>query len=202
MLVRLLSGVSISGARMFCLSSLKNFKETFSVWSSSDLRTPCKSLWVHRAAIYRRSSLNSWRPLASPDQSKKRTGLFYQVNLQFLLFDSSFFLFLEIVTLKQRLSEAHVLPAKMREYLVRSLYIEMLGHDASFAYIHAVKLTHDKNYFCKRIGYLVCSLCLHNKHELLLLLINTIQKVRIRESRKSILQLDVFWLFVCAVWRT
>lgn len=85
----------------------------------------------------------------------------------------------EMITLKQRLNEAQVSAVKMREYLIRSLYIEMLGHDASFAYIHAVKLSHDKNLICKRTGYLTCSLCLDDKHELLLLLINTIQKVRV-----------------------
>lgn len=83
----------------------------------------------------------------------------------------------EAVTLKQRLAEPNVPPSKMKEYLIRSLYVEMLGHDASFSYIHAVKLTHNKNLLCKRIGYLLASLCLDTRHELLLLLINTIQKV-------------------------
>jgi AP-4 complex subunit epsilon-1 len=52
----------------------------------------------------------------------------------------------------------------------------MLGHDASFAYVHAVKLTHEKNLFAKRIGYLTCNLFLHKEHEFMLLLINTIQR--------------------------
>eukprot|EP00438_Fugacium_kawagutii_P011139 Skav221618 [mRNA] locus=scaffold1327:127398:132751:- [translate_table: standard] len=64
----------------------------------------------------------------------------------------------------------------MKEYMIRAVYAEMLGHDASFAYIHAVKLTHEKNLFAKRIGYLTCNLFLHKDHELMLLLINTMQR--------------------------
>merc|ERR550525_709128 len=60
--------------------------------------------------------------------------------------------------------------------MMRAVYAEMLGHDASFAHINAVKLTHEKNLFAKRIGYLACNLFLHKDHELMLLLINTMQR--------------------------
>ena len=100
----------------------------------------------------------------------------------------------EIAILKQHLS-APISAKKMKEYMIRAVYAEMLGHDASFAYIHAVKLTHEKNLFAKRtdslayyvyyaahriplcrIGYLTCNLFLHKDHELMLLLINTMQR--------------------------
>eukprot|EP00919_Chromeraceae_sp_WS-2016_P073787 GHVR01174422.1.p1 GENE.GHVR01174422.1~~GHVR01174422.1.p1 ORF type:complete len:149 (+),score=21.83 GHVR01174422.1:100-546(+) len=79
--------------------------------------------------------------------------------------------------LKQRLSEPNVTSKKMREYLIRAVYVEMLGHEASFAYIHAVNLTYDKSLLCKRTGYLTCNIFLNCEHELMLLLINTIQRV-------------------------
>ncbi|CAJ1345311.1 unnamed protein product [Effrenium voratum] len=82
----------------------------------------------------------------------------------------------EIAILKQHLSGPNISAKKMKEYMIRAVYAEMLGHDASFAYIHAVKLTHEKNLFAKRIGYLTCNLFLHRDHELMLLLINTMQR--------------------------
>jgi len=63
----------------------------------------------------------------------------------------------------------------MKEYMVRVLYCEMLGHDASFGYINAIKLTSSKDMLEKRVGYLAVTLCLPPEHELLLLLISNLQ---------------------------
>lgn len=52
----------------------------------------------------------------------------------------------------------------------------MLGHDASFSHIFAVNLASDKNILCKRTAYTICGICLKPDDELVLLLINTIQK--------------------------
>lgn len=79
----------------------------------------------------------------------------------------------EISVLKRHLNEPNMVTKKVQEYMVRALYVEMLGHDASFAHVHAVKLAHDKNFLAKRVGYLVCNLFLHKDHELVLLLVNT-----------------------------
>ncbi|XP_052039478.1 AP-4 complex subunit epsilon-1 isoform X2 [Apodemus sylvaticus] len=64
----------------------------------------------------------------------------------------------------------------MKECMVRLIYCEMLGYDASFGYIHAIKLAQQGNLLEKRVGYLAVSLFLHESHELLLLLVNTVVK--------------------------
>ncbi|KAF5735135.1 AP-4 complex subunit epsilon [Tripterygium wilfordii] len=82
----------------------------------------------------------------------------------------------EIDTLKRRISEPDIPKRKMKEYIIRLVYIEMLGHDASFGYIHAVKMTHDDNLPLKRTGYLAVTLFLNEDHDLIILIVNTIQK--------------------------
>lgn len=82
----------------------------------------------------------------------------------------------EIETLKRRISEPEIPKRKMKEFIIRLVYVEMLGHDASFGYIHAVKMTHDDNLVLKRTGYLAVTLFLNEDHDLIILIVNTIQK--------------------------
>ncbi|XP_076933880.1 AP-4 complex subunit epsilon-like [Bidens hawaiensis] len=82
----------------------------------------------------------------------------------------------EIETLKRRVNDPDIPKRKMKEYIIRLVYIEMLGHDASFGYIHAVKMTHDDSLLVKRTGYLAVTLFLNEDHDLIILIVNTIQK--------------------------
>ncbi|GAV77377.1 Adaptin_N domain-containing protein [Cephalotus follicularis] len=82
----------------------------------------------------------------------------------------------EIETLKRRITEPDIPKRKMKEFIIRLVYVEMLGHDASFGYIHAVKMTHDDNLVLKRTGYLAVTLFLNEDHDLIILIVNTIQK--------------------------
>ncbi|KVH95144.1 Adaptor protein complex AP-4, epsilon subunit [Cynara cardunculus var. scolymus] len=82
----------------------------------------------------------------------------------------------EIETLRRRITEPDIPKRKMKEYIIRLVYIEMLGHDASFGYIHAVKMTHDDSLLLKRTGYLAVTLFLNEDHDLIILIVNTIQK--------------------------
>ena len=50
----------------------------------------------------------------------------------------------------------------MKECMVRLIYCEMLGYDASFGYIHAIKLAQQGNLLEKRVGmYVFKSLALN-----------------------------------------
>eukprot|EP01137_Pigoraptor_chileana_P031775 Opistho-2@20145 len=82
----------------------------------------------------------------------------------------------EIALLKERIGLPDVTPRQMREYLVRLVYCDMLGHDASFGYIHAVKYAQSTALSDKKVGYLAVCLLLHEDHELMILLINTLQR--------------------------
>ncbi|KAK3162830.1 hypothetical protein QOZ80_1BG0094340 [Eleusine coracana subsp. coracana] len=82
----------------------------------------------------------------------------------------------ELEHLKRRLADPDVPRRKMKELLLRLVYAEMLGHDASFGHIHAVKMTHDESLPLKRTGYLAVALFIDERHDLVILVVNTIQK--------------------------
>ena len=46
----------------------------------------------------------------------------------------------EVNTLKKLLADRTMTGKRLREYLVRLIYVEMLGHDASFGYMKAVEV--------------------------------------------------------------
>ena len=81
----------------------------------------------------------------------------------------------EVATLKSRFSE-QLTGKKMKEALVRVMYAEMLGHDASFGHIHAVNMTQQTALPAKRVGYLASAVCLHPGHELTTLVVNTLRR--------------------------
>ncbi|XDV53416.1 hypothetical protein PO909_021918 [Leuciscus waleckii] len=82
----------------------------------------------------------------------------------------------ELSAMKEQVSSPNTSMKQMREVMVRAMYCEMLGYDASFTYIHAIKLAQQGSVLEKRVGYLAVSLFLSEGHELLLLLVNTVLK--------------------------
>lgn len=65
---------------------------------------------------------------------------------------------------------------KNKEFLVRLLYLEMLGHDGSFGYMKAVECAAAANVAHKRTGYLLCACCLPPDHEFRFMLVNQMQR--------------------------
>ena len=47
----------------------------------------------------------------------------------------------EVAGLKRGLGDRTLTGKRLREYLVRIIYVEMLGHDASFGYMKAVEVS-------------------------------------------------------------
>mmetsp|Transcript_39384 Transcript_39384/g.111611 ORF Transcript_39384/g.111611 Transcript_39384/m.111611 type:complete len:951 (-) Transcript_39384:233-3085(-) len=82
----------------------------------------------------------------------------------------------EVSALKKVFQSPNLDKAKLREYLLRLVYVEMLGHDASFAYIHVVNACSDKNWVMKKLGYLATTLFLSEDSEYIIMLVNTIMK--------------------------
>eukprot|EP00826_Nyctotherus_ovalis_P052657 TRINITY_DN6724_c0_g1_i2.p1 TRINITY_DN6724_c0_g1~~TRINITY_DN6724_c0_g1_i2.p1 ORF type:complete len:903 (-),score=320.36 TRINITY_DN6724_c0_g1_i2:86-2794(-) len=65
---------------------------------------------------------------------------------------------------------------QMKEYLISSIYVELLGHSASFAHIPAINTTQSKSIKLKRLAYLACTLFLTNRSNAQILLVATLQK--------------------------
>jgi AP-4 complex subunit epsilon-1 len=84
----------------------------------------------------------------------------------------------EVQKLKTKLETPNGLQNKKRakEFLVRLLYVEMLGHDGSFGYIKAVEMAASSSLYHKRTGYLVCGACLPPAHEFRFMLVNQMQR--------------------------
>ena len=64
----------------------------------------------------------------------------------------------------------------LKENVMKMIYIEMLGQNADFGHMEAVRLVNmpnQKSILLKRIGYLTCSLCLNDQSQLVILLVNT-----------------------------
>lgn len=65
---------------------------------------------------------------------------------------------------------------KMKEYVLRLLYCEMLGHEVEFGYVHALTLTQSTNLLEKKVGYLAVSGFLHQSHPLMIMVVNSFHR--------------------------
>ena len=82
----------------------------------------------------------------------------------------------EIGILKERFADKDMSTKRFREFIVCLIYVDMLGQDASFGLVKAINLTQQKGVHDKRTGYLASSLLLSHNPELLILLVNSMQR--------------------------
>jgi len=82
----------------------------------------------------------------------------------------------EVAQLKVLMANRHLSKKRMKEFLIRIVYAEMLGHDASFGYIRAIELTASSLIIHKRTGYLCAALCLSPEHEFRFMMVNQLQR--------------------------
>jgi AP-4 complex subunit epsilon-1 len=82
----------------------------------------------------------------------------------------------EAKQLIERFKSKSISDKQMKEYLISSIYVELLGHNASFAHIPAINSTQSKSIKMKRLAYLACTLFLNNRNNAQILLVATLQK--------------------------
>lgn len=51
----------------------------------------------------------------------------------------------------------NLIQRQMKELMVRAIYCESLGYEASFSYIHAIKLAQQGTVLEKRVGMFFCN---------------------------------------------
>ncbi|CUG87244.1 epsilon adaptin, putative [Bodo saltans] len=82
----------------------------------------------------------------------------------------------DLIELKKSLSDKHVDKKLLKEYVVRTFYAEMLGHNADFGHIHCVNLSSNSDLHFKRTGYLATWLCVNPEHEFMYLVVSNLQR--------------------------
>ena len=82
----------------------------------------------------------------------------------------------ESMYLRALLQQPKIDKMKIKEVMLRLMYLEMLGHDASFGHIHAVKACVESDIAIKRAGYLATTSFLNEDHDLIILIVNTVQQ--------------------------
>ena len=66
--------------------------------------------------------------------------------------------------------------------LLKLIYLEMFGHDMSWASFHVLEVMSSAKYLRKRVGYLGAVQSFRSDTEVLMLATNLLKKVRIRQS--------------------
>ncbi|EEA24566.1 hypothetical protein TMatcc_007672 [Talaromyces marneffei ATCC 18224] len=82
----------------------------------------------------------------------------------------------ELANIRQKFRDGNLNGYQRKKYVCKLLYVYIQGYDVEFGHLEAVNLISAKNYSEKQIGYLAVTLLLHEQHELLHLVVNSIRK--------------------------
>ncbi|CAG8958065.1 hypothetical protein HYFRA_00000409 [Hymenoscyphus fraxineus] len=82
----------------------------------------------------------------------------------------------ELANIRQKFKDGSLSGYHKKKYVCKLLYIYILGWNVDFGHLEAVNLISANKYSEKQIGYLAMTLFLHESHELLHLVVNSIRK--------------------------
>jgi len=82
----------------------------------------------------------------------------------------------ELANIRQKFKDGNLNGYHRKKYVCKLLYIYILGWNVDFGHLEAVNLISANKYSEKQIGYLAMTLFLHEQHELLHLVVNSIRK--------------------------
>ncbi|KAI9886918.1 MAG: hypothetical protein M1823_001287 [Watsoniomyces obsoletus] len=82
----------------------------------------------------------------------------------------------ELANIRQKFKDGSLSGYHKKKYVCKLLYIYILGWNVDFGHLEAVNLISAIKYSEKQIGYLAVTLFLHEQHELLHLVVNSIRK--------------------------
>lgn len=82
----------------------------------------------------------------------------------------------ELANIRQKFKDGNLNGYHKKKYVCKLLYIYILGWNVDFGHLEAVNLISATKYSEKQIGYLAMTLFLHEQHELLHLVVNSIRK--------------------------
>jgi len=82
----------------------------------------------------------------------------------------------ELANIRQKFKQGSLTGYDKKKYVCKLLYIYILGWNVDFGHLEAVNLISATKYSEKQIGYLAVTLFLHEQHELLHLVVNSIRK--------------------------
>ncbi|KAA8650073.1 hypothetical protein EYZ11_008746 [Aspergillus tanneri] len=82
----------------------------------------------------------------------------------------------ELANIRQKFKSGSLNGYQKKKYVCKLLYVYIQGYDVDFGHLEAVNLVSSPKYSEKQIGYLAVTLFLHEQHELLHLVVNSIRK--------------------------